>query len=69
MISCRVASRNFVTSCLTKNVTRQVIDQALDSLLTPYPYSLLQRMELAQVVPTRVTGLELNEQFECGLIR
>src|SRR5678815_3921993 len=26
-------------------------------------------MQLAQVVPARVTGLELDEQFECGLIR
>ena len=32
---CRVASPNFVTSCLTKNVTRQVVDEALDSLSTP----------------------------------
>jgi hypothetical protein len=33
---CRVASRNFVTGCLTENVTRQVVDEALDSVLTPY---------------------------------
>ena len=66
--ACRVASRNFFPSCLTENVTRQVVDEALDSVLPPYPHSLLKRMELAQVVPARVTGLELDEQFECGLI-
>ena len=38
------------------------------AVLSPYPYSLLQRMELAQAVLARVTGLELDEQFQCGLI-
>jgi hypothetical protein len=49
-LRCRVASRNFVTGCLTEDVTRKVIDEALDSVWTPYPHSLLKRMELAQVV-------------------
>src|SRR3954469_7514354 len=31
--SCRVASRNFVTGCLTKDVTRHFTDEALNGLL------------------------------------
>ena len=57
----RVASRNFVTDCLTEDVTREVIDEALYSLLTPYPHSLLKSVELAQVVPAWVAGLKLDE--------
>ena len=59
----------FFTGCLTKDVTRHFVNETLDRLLSPYPHSLLKRMELAQTVPARVAGLELNEQFECGLIR
>ena len=46
-----------------------VVDEALDSFLPPYPHSLLKRIELSQAVPAWVAGLELDEQFECGLIR
>ena len=66
---CRVASRNFVTGCLTKDVTRYLTDEALNGLLPPHPHSLLQRMKLSQAVPPRVTRLELDQQFKCGLIR
>ena len=58
---CRVASRNFVTGCLTKDVTRYLTDEALNGLLPPHAHSLLKRMELAQVVLPRVTGLKLDE--------
>jgi hypothetical protein len=65
----RVASRNFVTGCLTKDVTRYFPDQALNSLSPPHPYSLLQGIKLSQAVPPRVMRLELDEQFKCSLIR
>ena len=68
MGSVRVASRNLVTGCLTKDVTRHFVDEALDGLSSPSAHSPLQRTELAQTVLTRVTSLELDEQFKCGLI-
>lgn len=64
-----VASRNFVTGCLTKDVTRYLTDEALNGLLPPHAHSLLQRMKLSQAVPPRVTRLKLDQQFKCGLIR
>jgi hypothetical protein len=48
--TCRVASRNFVTGCLTKYVTRYLTDEALNGLLPPHPHSFLQRMKLWQAV-------------------
>jgi hypothetical protein len=41
----------------------------LHGLLAPRPYSPLQRVELSQAVPPWMTGLELDEKFERGLIR
>lgn len=41
-VGCRVASRNVVTGCLTKDVTRHFVNEPLDSLLSPYPHSLLE---------------------------
>ena len=58
---CRVASCNFATGCLTKDVTRHLTEEALNGLLPPYPHSLLQRIELSQAVPPRVTRLELDQ--------
>ena len=58
---CRVASHNFATGCLTKDVTRHLTEEALNGLLPPYPHSLLQRIELSQAVPPRVTRLELDQ--------
>ena len=52
---CRVASRNFVTGGLTKDVTRHFVDQSLDGLAPPHPHTLLKRIELAQTVPARVS--------------
>jgi len=54
-IQCRVASRNFVTGGLTKDVTRHFVDQSLDGLAPPHPHTLLKRIELAQTVPARVS--------------
>ena len=58
---CRVASRNFVTGGLTKDVTRHFVDQSLDGLAPPHPHTLLKRIELAQTVPARVSRLELHK--------
>ena len=41
-----------------------LVNEPLDSLLSLYPHSLLECMQLAQTVLARVAGLELNEQFE-----
>ena len=62
-------ARNFATGCLTKDVTRHLTDEALNGLLPPHPHSLLQRIKLSRAVPPRVTRLELDQQFKCGLIR
>ena len=37
----RVASRNFVTDCLTEDVSRYVVDEALNSHSSPCAYSPL----------------------------
>jgi hypothetical protein len=66
--ACRVASCNFVTGCLTENVTggqpegwsniwrwaADLTNQALRGLSELRPYSLLQRVNLSQAVLSRV---------------
>ena len=45
------------------------MDETLDGLLPPDPYSFLEGVQLSLTVSTWVTNLELDEQFECGLVR
>lgn len=77
---CRVASRNFVTACLSKDVTggyggdaerrlAKINNESFHRRLPPSPHSLLQRIQLTHAVVPWVTTLELNEQLTCSLIR
>ena len=44
-----------------------VADEPLHGLYSPYSYSLLQRTKLSEAVLSRVTGLEVDKKFKCGL--
>ena len=46
-----------------------LIDESLNGLLPPDSHSLLEGMQLFVTASSWVTNLELDEQFERGLIR
>lgn len=52
-----------------KTFGAHLTDESLDSLAPPSSDSLLPRLELSQAVSPWVPSLELDEQFECRLIR
>ena len=46
-----------------------LIEQSRYGLLPPGSYALLQGIQLPSAIPARVATLELNKQFERGLVR